>query len=404
VVGNDVPRMVLPLNPRALDLLPGGVGPAGAEPGPRVLIVGAGVAGLALALALRQRGVSPTLIERAPALRTEGAGLYLVGAATRALRNLGLEAAVRERASVIVTQSLFDRGGAMLARTDVEAFWGACGQCLGVSRAALHSLLAEQVGSRSVRFGVGLRALQQEPERVLAECSDGSRAVYDLVVGADGIHSTVRSLVFNDAAVRFRRQMSWRFVAPLPAKISGWTVFMGPGRAFLYVPIAERTAYCYADLVVDRPCEDPAAARPDRLRQVFRGFARPVQDTLAALEDDHPIHYAPIEEVATPQLGQGRVVLIGDAAHAMSPNMACGAGMGLEDATVLAELVATHGVGGALVPELMRRRLGRIEWIRAQSERRDRMRALPSWLRNASLRMLWNRIYAANYRPLLTPP
>src|SRR5262245_15488532 len=91
---------------------------------PRVLGVGAGIAGLALALALRARGLSPTLIERSPGASTEGAGLYLVGAATRILRELGLEGALLEQARVVRTQRLFDSRGAALARTDVEAFWG----------------------------------------------------------------------------------------------------------------------------------------------------------------------------------------------------------------------------------------------------------------------------------------
>ena len=369
-----------------------------------MLIVGAGIAGLALAVALRQRGVSPTLIERAPRAATEGAGLYLVGAATRALRSLGLEASAREHGYVIRTQRLFDRAGGRLARTDVEAFWGSCGPCLGIPRAALHSLFVEAAGDANVRFGVALRALSEEGAEVVAECSDGSRDAYDLVVGADGTHSTVRALAFTGAVAQFRRQMCWRFMAPLPAGIDGWTVFMGPGRAFLYVPVGEQTAYCYADLVVDREERDPAAASPARLRELFEGFARPVPDTLDALGAGHPIHYAPIEEVVTPRIERGRVVLVGDAAHAMSPNMACGAGMGLEDALVLAELVVGAGALGDVAREFSRRRSTRIAWIRAQTERRDRMRGLPSTLRNASLRLLWNRIYAANYRPLLALP
>lgn len=371
---------------------------------PRVLIVGAGIAGLALAVALRRRGVSPTLIERAPTPATEGAGLYLVGAATRALRSLQLDEKVMEHADVIRTQTLFDSGGAELARTNVEAFWATSGPCLGIQRTALQSLLLEAAGDATLRFGVALRALRAQGPHVVAVHGDGSEQTYDLVVGADGIHSTVRGLLFPGTTTRFRRQMSWRFMAPQPDAIDGWTVFMGPGRAFLYVPVGERRVYCYADLVVEQPTRDPAAARPARLRELFRGFARPVRDTIEALGDEHPIHYAPIEEAPTPQVGRGRVVLIGDAAHAMSPNMACGAAMGLEDALVLADLVSAGFDLDDVGLELSRRRSTRIEWLRAQSERRDRMRSLPALLRNASLRLLWNRIYAANYRPLLSPP
>jgi 2-polyprenyl-6-methoxyphenol hydroxylase-like FAD-dependent oxidoreductase len=370
------------------------------------LIVGAGIAGLSLALALRRRGLSAELIERSPAPTTDGAGLYLVGAATRALQALGLRDAVLDRGCVVRTQSLFDRAGSLLARTDVDAFWSACGPCVGLTRAALHGLLTNEVKGTPIRYGVALRALKRETGRVVASCSDGSEEPYDLVVGADGIRSTVRSLEFAEGGTSFRGQVGWRFIAPMPAGVSGWSVFLGEGRVFLFVPMGNDAAYCYADKVASEPSDDPALGRVERLRGLFRDFAPAVRETLAAIRLDHPVHYAPIEEVIQPVPGRGNVVLIGDAAHAMSPNMACGAAMGLEDALALAELLGAAGdsLEDGVVPAFVRRRASRVEWVRRQTHRRDEMRGLPRALRNLMLRLLWNRLYAANYRPLLSPP
>jgi 2-polyprenyl-6-methoxyphenol hydroxylase-like FAD-dependent oxidoreductase len=192
----------------------------------------------------------------------------------------------------------------------------------------------------------------------------------------------------------------------MPAGVSGWSVFLGEGRVFLFVPMGNDAAYCYADKVASEPSDDPALGRVERLRGLFRDFAPAVRETLAAIRLDHPVHYAPIEEVIQPVPGRGNVVLIGDAAHAMSPNMACGAAMGLEDALALAELLGAAGdsLEDGVVPAFVRRRASRVEWVRRQTHRRDEMRGLPRALRNLMLRLLWNRLYAANYRPLLSPP
>jgi 2-polyprenyl-6-methoxyphenol hydroxylase-like FAD-dependent oxidoreductase len=97
-------------------------------------------------------------------------------------------------------------------------------------------------------------------------------------------------------------------------------------------------------------------------------------------------------------------LLIGDAAHAMSPNMACGAALAFEDALVLAELVTQDRTVGEIVPEFIRRRSARVGWVRRQTNRRDRLRSLPPLIRDAFLRLMADRTYRSNYRPLLAPP
>ena len=103
-------------------------------------------------------------------------------------------------------------------------------------------------------------------------------------------------------------------------------------------------------------------------------------------------------------MARGRVVLIGDAAHAMSPNMACGAAMAFEDGLVLAELIAQDGAVSEIAPEFIRRRSARVGWVRRQTNGRDRLRSLPPLIRDAFLRLLADRTYRTNYGPLLEPP
>ena len=370
----------------------------------RVLIVGGGLAGLALAIALRQRGLSAGIVERVSDWAATGAGLYLVGSATRALRLLGIADEATRRGCAIRTQTLFNHRGSCLAEIDVEAFWEGCGPCLGIARSDLRDLLAAPSAGQHIRLGVTVRSLRQHDDHVWVELSDGSCETYDLVVGADGIRSSIRRLEFGDSDPKFRGQVGWRFMVRRPSDIDGWTVFLGPRSAFLMLPIGDDLAYCYADKMIAQPIRDTAQGSIEMLREDFVDFASPVREVLARFPSGDPIHFSPIEEVTHQCYGRGRVVLIGDAAHAMSPNMACGAAMAFEDALVLAEIVSRAGAASEIVPGFVRRRSARVGRMRQQTDRRDRMRSLPPIVRDVFVRLLSRRLYSANYQPLLAPP
>ena len=370
----------------------------------RVLIVGAGPAGLALAIALRRQGCTPQLVERANGWPLSGAGLYLVGNATRALHALGVADAARRAGQVIRAQTFCDHRGAPLARVDVGAFWGGCGPCLGLRRAQLLRLLAAPLEDLPIRWNTRVTTLQQLENHVTVRCSDGSSADYDVVVGADGIRSSIRRLLVGVSPPRYRGQIAWRFIARRPDGIDGWTVFLGRGSSFLLVPVDATHVYCYADQHRDHPSAEDETATPDRLRTLFGDYASPVQHALESVPSDAAIAGLPIEDVVPPRWGGGRVVLIGDAAHAMSPNMASGTALALEDALVLAELLERRGPSGDLVKQLTRRRGPRVAWVSQQTERRDRTRALPPAVRNLSLRLLGARMYRRHYQPLLDVP
>jgi len=370
----------------------------------RVLIVGGGLGGLSLAIALRRQGLSAEIVERANKDTGTGAGLYLVGLATRALVALGLADAALSEGCVNRTQTFRNHRGACLADIDVEGYWAGCGPCLGLRRATLHRLLAERMASLQTRFGVTVEALRQEQERVSVRFTDRSDDAYDLVIGADGIRSSIRRLEFGKSDPQFRGQVGWRFLARRPAGIDGWTVFLGSGSAFLLLPIGGDQVYCYADRIASTPIADPPEGRIERLREIFRHFAEPVQEVLAQVDSPEQLHFSAIEEVLHEPWGRGRVVLIGDAAHAMSPNMACGAAMAFEDALVLADLISQRGTVSGIVPGFIRRRSPRIGWVRRQTNSRDRLRRLPGLIRDPFLRLLTDRTYRANYQPLLAPP
>jgi len=373
--------------------------------GPRVLIVGGGIAGLALARMLARIGVSPEVIEREPVWRPAGTGMYLPGNATRALRALGLDAQVACRSVEIPRQRFCDHRGRLLCEVDVAAFWRPVGPCLAIHRAELHQLLLEATGDVPIRLGQAVARVTQRDGGVSIECSDGTSGDYDLLVAADGINSAVRRLTIQPAPVtRPVGQVGWRFVAARPPEVTTWSVMLGRRTAFLTLPISDDRVYCYCDVVLPRDPDGAERAPAERLTQLYSEFADPATTLLDNLDDAADIHVSVIEEVALDCWVRDHIVLIGDAAHATSPNLAQGVAMALEDALVLAHCLRDiRAIPDALAAFEARRR-PRTDWVRAQTHRRDHTRYLPPTVRDNVLRVLGRRIFHANYRPLLDEP
>jgi 2-polyprenyl-6-methoxyphenol hydroxylase-like FAD-dependent oxidoreductase len=238
----------------------------------RVLVVGGGIAGLAAARALLRRGIEPDVVERAAAWSQPGAGMYLPANSVRALGALGLQAALLGRACVITRQRFLDHRGRELLEVDLSAVWGATGPCAAISRRGLHEVLREKI---PVRLGTTVTALDDQGPLVHAVFDDGSAGDYDLVVGADGVRSWVRTVVFGGAAPRFLGQASWRFLVDGVAGVSAWTVRLGRGMAFLTIPLGGDRVYCYAD--VNAPAAtDPTGGDPAKLAGQYGEFAEPV--------------------------------------------------------------------------------------------------------------------------------
>jgi 2-polyprenyl-6-methoxyphenol hydroxylase-like FAD-dependent oxidoreductase len=178
---------------------------------------------------------------------------------------------------------------------------------------------------------------------------------------------------------------------------------LGRGTSFLTVPVGQGLVYCYADVTTDSAADEPDGDPVGHLRQRFAGFAAPVPELLRQLDDPARIHVAPIEQVAAAGWGRGTVVLVGDAAHGMSPNMAQGGALAFEDGLVLAGCLNTAATVTDAVAAFVARRSRRTGWVRTQTHRRDRTRNLPPVLRDLTLRAFARRIFQSNYRPLLEP-
>jgi FAD-dependent urate hydroxylase len=369
-----------------------------------ILVVGAGIAGLGAARALRKRGFAPDVVEQDRTWADLGAGIYLPGNAARALRAHGLQSVVAERGSLIPYQRLCDHRGRLLANIDLAALWGEVGPCLAVHRWDLHEVLAFHGQPLPIRMGRQVRRLSQHDGTVRVEFGDGTAGDYDLIIGADGIHSTTRQLTFGARAIRPVGLLAWRFVTECPPDVTTWTVMLGRDVTFLAVPIGRGRVYCYCDAPTDGIPQLQGSDVTSQLAEMLSGFAAPVPAILEALGPNGTVHLAPIEEVSLDRWSYGSVLVVGDAAHATSPNMAEGAAMALEDGLVLAESLASEPDVAQAMARFQARRRPRTEWVLAQTHRRDRTRNLPPAVRNLLLRRWGRNIFRANYRPLLGPP
>lgn len=212
------------------------------------------------------------------------------------------------------------------------------------------------------------------------------------MIGADGVHSTVRRLTFADAGLRHTGLYAWRLLAPRGRPEPVWSARLGRGTSLLTVPSGPDDVYCYIDVRTDD--------QDVRLADLARRFKAPLPE----VDTGTVVHSGWIEQVRLPTWSTGRVLLVGDAAHATTPNMAQGAAMAVEDAVVLADtLDATSSVPEALRAYEARRR-PRVEWVQRQSVSRDRTRGMAPMARDLALRTVGKRLFYANYQGLHTDP
>jgi len=370
----------------------------------RILIVGGGIGGLSVAAALHACGFAPELIERSDAWRAVGAGIAIQPNGIRVLRTFGVGTAVERAGTVIRRWDFCDEQGEVLSATDLTALWNDVGPFVGIARRELQRALLAGAAAIPSRLGTSIKSLTQDDGAVWVELSDGSAATYDLVIGADGVGSSVRSLAFDAPPPVYGEQMVWRSLAPVrPRGLTNLQFLLGDGCFFGLCPVGSDQTYGFGN-IAGPPIRDPVEGRLARLRERFADFGDIVKEYLGALDSTTEIHCSPIEWLSEEQWCTGRVVLIGDAAHASSPMMGQGGSLAVEDAAVLADsLRAADTVEQALEAFVVRRR-PRVRWVREQSRIAGESLRMPVSARNAVLRARGDEMMRQRFAPLIEAP
>lgn len=335
----------------------------------RILIVGGGIGGLTLAAALKVRGIQADVVERAAAWMPIGAGIVLGLNAMKVLGRIGLASSVARRGIEVGVACITDARGETLSAIDFRAMPNDAGRAIALHRASLHDGLLTGVDPASIRLNTTVKMIEQHDAHVTVQFSDGTMHEYDTVIGADGIRSVVRWLTFGETPLQYSGYTCWRFVARGEFKNADTWEMWGRGRRFGIVPLGGDKVYCFTTL--NAPQNDPTKrniALGD-FKELFAEFQGPAPEMLASLNSADQLIWNDLEEICLDTWVKSRVALLGDAAHAMTPNMGQGAAMAIEDAYVLAdELGQTTDIPVALA-RYERRRRRRVDAIQTRSRR-----------------------------------
>ena len=305
----------------------------------KVLIVGAGMGGLALAAYLHTDGHDVTVIEKKKDGKQRGFVLGLWSNGLHTLAPFDVLDRIRQESMLLSQEFIRDKTGALLARIDYNQFTEQYGEVYLLPHTALHAILRTLVTDVPIYFETTISTLEEQPQGVLVTYGDGTRHTYDLVIGADGIHSQVRQILFDDEGFSYSGLSLWlSMLPPLGKKMpTEPNDLFGEGEYVGIFPTkSKQTGVLFLAKMPDEVSDLPEQRIP-YLRERFADFGWIVPDILQALHDPRAIFYDTVDQVSLETWHKGRVVLLGDAAHAVSPTAALGGAMALEDAHVLTE-------------------------------------------------------------------
>jgi 2-polyprenyl-6-methoxyphenol hydroxylase-like FAD-dependent oxidoreductase len=351
----------------------------------KVGILGAGIGGLALGIALRRRGHEVVVLERRDHFQDEGAGVVLGPNVMSAIQLLELDTAIEAAGRAVTGMNITDQTGRVLSRSGYRvAELPRPG--VAIHRSRLHEILRARFDGE-LRLGAQPTELRlgQRPSLLVG----GQQLSCDLIVGADGIRSQARRELAPDFQTRYAGATCFRFVVDRQ-----WTddVFemWGAGKRLGVVPLGEGRTYVFLTLNSKPRAPAPFSTLAE-FRALWAEFGGPAPSAFDALDDLSKVLHNDLEDGISPKFWAPGLVLLGDAAHAVTPNMGQGAGLAIEDACCLAKLLSERPEREAALAEYEALRRPRATWIRDQSYSLGKVAQLESpagrWLRNLALRL-----------------
>jgi 2-polyprenyl-6-methoxyphenol hydroxylase-like FAD-dependent oxidoreductase len=309
----------------------------------RALVVGGGIAGMCTAIELRKRGITVDLVEIDKDWRVTGAGISINGAALRALKTIGVVDEVLQLGAGSDGVNLCTADGKVVGTLPTPRVAGPeIAGAAGILRSVLADILSRATlkAGVSVHLGTTVQTITQEANgELLVRCSDGELGRYDLLIGADGLHSQVRSTYFPHAPIpRYTGQGSWRAIIPRDPETSAVSVYMGKATKVGVNPISQHEMYLFC--LDHRGVNEriPESQWKDLLTGLLMEFSGPVSRMRDHIKNSSLVVYRPLESLLlAPPWHRGAIVLVGDAAHATTPHLASGAALGMEDAIVLVQ-------------------------------------------------------------------
>ncbi|WP_280350491.1 FAD-dependent monooxygenase [Nocardia abscessus] len=331
----------------------------------KVGIVGAGIAGLSAGVLLAAAGAEVEILERAAGPRLDGSGITLQGNALRILRQLGCWDRIAAAGYAFNTVGIRapDPDATVLAvMDDVRTGGDDLPATVGMRRPELTAILRDRLDAAGGQIRYGAEVTGVDPDTAAVTLASGETLRYDVLIGADGINSTVRRLLGIDIAPRATGVGAWRAVVPRPAEVVRTDlIYGGPQHLAGYCPITADSIYAY--IVEEAQVRDNADG-PRVFRELAAGYGGPWSEIAASVGDDTPLHYTWFTtHLVDGPWHRGRVALIGDAIHNCPPTIAQGAAMALEDAAVLTEELQTGPTPAEAFTRFRERRYARAKTV-----------------------------------------
>jgi 2-polyprenyl-6-methoxyphenol hydroxylase-like FAD-dependent oxidoreductase len=325
----------------------------------KVLVVGGGIGGQSVAIALTKAGIEAEIVEIRDAFNVYGVGIIQQGNALKALDKIGIADESMRRGSPYGQVKMFTAGGHSVGLAGPPPM-GKYPSHNGISRRILHEVMFDEAQKLGIKYRMGLTVDQfdNREDAVDVTFTDGSKETYDIVVASDGIYSKMRDLVFGEITPNYIGLSVWRYAFPRHEDLDTGYIYYGRRSKIGFIPMSEESMYMF---LVSAEGEDPTLPK-DKLAEMMRDYLseypiKIAQDARAQITDDKLVNYRPLEALRLPNPWyKNRIAIIGDAAHATVPQLGSGAALAIEDAVVLVEeLQKTDDVNTAFSAFMQRR-------------------------------------------------
>lgn len=335
----------------------------------KITIIGAGIAGLTTAIALRKSGFETEIFEAAPKLEHAGSGLGLAANAFKALAVIGLADKIKSRGSKMYFFEIHNKSGKVLSKVSGGDF----GENIAIHRADLHDALLEEIPSGTLHTGRKATGLEETGKGIRVRFEDGTTHDTDYLIIADGINSKLRDAVAPEAKVNYSGYTCWRGVTKNPGKeVKGAYEIWDPKGRFGYVPLPGNRIYWFACIPAPEGKQMAHFTLAD-LEDYFGGFGHTVRRLIESTPAGEVVYDDIRDMKPLRNYSYGNILLIGDAAHAATPNMGQGACQAIEDAVVLARTMAKRPSVSRSFSSFEKKRLARTHYIIKQSAKIGRI-------------------------------
>jgi 2-polyprenyl-6-methoxyphenol hydroxylase-like FAD-dependent oxidoreductase len=368
-------------------------------------IIGAGIAGLTTAIALKKIGINSHIFEAAPQIKPLGAGLVLAANAIKAFKSLGIDSKIISYGKELDSFDILDEKGKIITGTDTKALNKKYGlNNFTILRPQLHEALLSELDSSKIFLNKRSKSFEEHETGITVFFEDGSKETFDQLIVADGIHSPIRQQLVSGTP-RYSGYTCWRAVIENPGlSIHSASETWGSKGRFGIVPSSNNSIYWFACINANANDETMKAFTAADLLKNFSGYHTNVIEILKNTKTEQLIWNDIIDHKPISQYAFGKVVLIGDAAHATTPNMGQGACQAIEDAVILADEIAKQSNIEHAFKKFESRRLKRTHWVVNNSYQIGKMAQLENKflikLRNALLRKIPSSINEKNTQRL----